>query len=100
MEIINNYEDFTTAIKTHDICMVKIGAEWCGPCKTIQKNIETIEKSHNEVYFIDVEADEAEEIVDMFNIRNIPVVLVIKNGNVDSKTVGMQTVQQLEERLK
>ena len=52
------------------------------------------------MYFIDVEADEAEEIVDMFNIRNIPVVLVIKNGNVDSKTVGMQTVQQLEERLK
>lgn len=99
MVIINNYADFITAISEHEVCLVKIGADWCGPCKVVQKNIEDIEKSHNDVYFIDVDAEEAEEIVDKFNVRNIPVVIVIRNGQVETKTVGMQTRAQLEDRL-
>lgn len=100
MITINNYGDFIKAIGEHEVCLVKIGASWCGPCKVVQKNIESIENSHKNVYFIDVEADEADEIVDKFSIRNIPVVLVIKNGVVDSRTVGVQTIEQLEERIK
>lgn len=100
MVVINKLDDFNKAIEEHDLCLVKIGAAWCGPCKVVQKNIQDIEKSHSNVYFIDVEADEADEIVDKFSIRNIPVVLVIKNGVMDSRTTGVQTVQQLEERIK
>lgn len=99
MVTINNYADFITAINEHATCLVKIGAEWCGPCKVVQKNIENIEKAYNNVYFIDVNAEDAEEIVDKFNVRNIPVVLVIKDGQVDTKTVGLQTEAQLKDRL-
>jgi len=100
MITINNYADFIKAINEHKICMVKIGAPWCGPCNVVQKNIESIEESHPEVYFINVEADDAEEIVDKFNIRNIPVILVINCGKLESRTSGAQTTQQLEELLK
>ena len=99
MVTINNYADFISAINEHEVCLVKIGAEWCGPCKVVQKNIENIEKSYDTVYFIDVDAEKAEEIVDKFNVRNIPVILVIKNGQVDTKTVGLQTELQLKNRL-
>lgn len=99
MNIINNYEEFIKAINTHDICLVKIGTAWCGPCKVVQKNIEDIEKLHSNVYFIDVDAEEADEIVEKFGVRNVPVVLVIKNGQVDSKSVGVQTQAQLEDRI-
>lgn len=99
MVVINNLDKFKEAIKEHDICLVKIGTSWCGPCKTVQKNIEDIEKLHSNVYFIDVDAEEADEIVDEYGVRSVPVVLVIKNGQVDSKTVGVQTREQLENRL-
>lgn len=99
MVLINELDKFHTALKEHDICVVKIGTSWCGPCKVVQKNIEDIEKSHNDVYFIDVDAEEADEIVDEYNVRNVPVVLVIKNGKVDSRTTGVQTRAQLEDRL-
>lgn len=99
MVTINNYADFITAINEHEVCLVKIGADWCGPCKVVQKNIEDIEKLHSDVYFIDVDAEEADDIVDEFGVRNVPVVLVVKNGEVDSKTVGVQTQAQLEDRL-
>lgn len=96
---ISNYADFITAIQEHDVCLVKIGAPWCGPCKVLQKNIEDIEESHSDVYFIDVDVDEADEIVEKFEVRGIPVVLVIKDGRVTSRTVGLQTQADLEDRL-
>ena len=96
---ISNYADFITAIQAHDVCLVKIGAPWCGPCKVLQKNIEDIEESHSDVYFIDVDVDEADEIVEKFEVRGIPVVLVIKDGRVTSRTVGLQTQADLEDRL-
>jgi thiol-disulfide isomerase/thioredoxin len=64
MITINNYEDLQKAIEEHVVCLVKIGASWCGPCKVIQKNIESIEELYPDVYFIDVEADQAEDIVE------------------------------------
>lgn len=96
---ISNYADFITSIQEHDVCLVKIGAPWCGPCKVLQKNIEDIEESHSDVYFIDVDVDEADEIVEKFEVRGIPVVLVIKDGRVTSRTVGLQTQKELETRL-
>ncbi len=99
MVVINKLDDFNKAIEEHDLCLVKIGAAWCGPCKVVQKNIQDIEKSHSNVYFIDVDAEEADDIVEKYGVRNIPVVLVIKNGEVASKTVGVQTQAQLEDRL-
>ena len=100
MITINEYGEFISAVNKHDICLVKIGTTWCGPCKTVQKNIEDIEKNYNNVYFIDVDAEEADEIVEEFGVRNIPVVLVIKDGRVVSKTVGLQSQADLENRLR
>jgi len=99
MVIINELDKLKEAFAEHDLCVVKIGTSWCGPCKVVQKNIEDIEKLHSDVYFIDVDAEEADDIVDEFGVRNVPVVLVVKNGEVDSKTVGVQTQAQLEDRL-
>ena len=99
MVLINELDKFNTAIEEHDLCMVKIGTPWCGPCKVVQQNIEDIEKSHSDVYFINCNADEADEIDEKYGVRSVPVVLVIKNGKVVSSSVGIQTQVQLEERL-
>ena len=99
MVLINELEKFNKAIEEHSLCMVKIGTPWCGPCKMVQQNMENVEKTHNDVYFINVNADEADEINEKYGIRSVPVVLVIKDGEVISRSVGVQTQEQLEDRL-
>ena len=37
MITINNFDEFNKAINEHELCMVKIGTNWCGPCKVIKK---------------------------------------------------------------
>jgi len=99
MITINNFDEFNKAINEHELCMVKIGTNWCGPCKVVKKNIEDIEKLHNDVYFIDVDADEADEIVSKYEIRGVPVILIFKNGELISKTMGVRTQADLEDIL-
>lgn len=99
MVTINELDKFNKAISEHDTCVVKIGTGWCGPCKLVEENIKKIEKDYSDVYFINVDAGESDDIVDEYNIRNVPVVLVFKNGQCDSRTTGLQTEEQLRSRL-
>lgn len=100
MVTINKYDDLQETYKSHETCVVKIGTAWCGPCKLVQKNIENLEKIHPDVYFINVSADEADDqILEDYGVMSVPVTLVVKEGKVISRVVGMQTEAQLEERL-
>lgn len=100
MITINNVDELKRVVHDNDTCLIKLGAAWCGPCKVIEKNIEDIEKYHTDVCFIEVDIDKAdEEIIDIFNVRNIPATIVVKNGVIMSKEVGLQTQPQLEDRL-
>ena len=99
MVVINDLDDFKKAVSEHDLCLVKIGTQWCGPCKMVQKNIEDIEKFYTDVYFIEVDADSADDIVDEFGVRSVPVVLLIENGEVIYKSTGLLTQTQLKDLL-
>ena len=99
MIAVKNINDYKKLIADHKECLVKIGAPWCNQCKIVSANIEDIQASHSDTCFIDVNADEVEDVVNMYNIRNIPVVLVIRNGEVVNRATGIQNQAQLEDML-
>lgn len=60
------------------IILLYFGAVWCGPCKKL-KNIlkdEEFMKQYEKlsVVYIDIDNDNLEEIVELYNISSIPVV--------------------------
>lgn len=82
--------------------VLKISASWCGPCKVLQGILEDIEKSVDNVNFVEVDVDEVDDdfILEKFDVRGVPVLIVFdENGEVLSKTVGLQTKEQVLERL-
>ena len=100
MVIINDLDKLKKAFVEHDLCVVKIGTSWCGPCKVLEKYIEDVEVLQPDVYFINVDAEECDErILEDYGVRGVPVTIVIKNGEVTSKHVGLQTQKELETRL-
>jgi thioredoxin 1 len=60
-------------------------AEWCGPCKMIKPQIEQLQ-SQMTITFID--ADTSPDTCSKYNVRNVPTVLVIKNGMELGRLVG------------
>lgn len=64
----------------------KFGATWCGPCKTLSRELEGLNLP---IVHYDVDTEEAEPLIEKFGIRNVPVlVFVDKEGNELKKLVG------------
>ena len=67
--------------------VVKFGAEWCSPCKTLDPLLVKLSETVN---VITVDVDESPELSDEFNIRAVPTVFLFEDGvQVDRKSGGM-----------
>ena len=80
--------------------LVDFWATWCGPCRAIAP---VIDELHNELsgkaVIGKVNIDENSEIPVSYGVRNIPTLLVFKNGEVVDKVVGNQPKSKLIEIL-
>jgi thioredoxin 1 len=95
-----NFKDFTN----NGIALVDIWAPWCGPCKMISPLVDEISSKYQGKLSVGkLNADEHSEIVRELGVRNIPTLLLYRNGELvkDSegnveKLVGSVTREKLE----
>ncbi|NBC05941.1 MAG: thioredoxin [Bacteroidetes bacterium] len=88
------------AIDTEGVAVVDFWAEWCGPCRMITPIIEELSKEYEGKATIGkVNVDENPEVSMKYGIRSIPTVLVLKNGEVVDKQVGVTTKQKLVDKI-
>ena len=95
----SNFQE--TAIDTEKVTVVDFWAEWCGPCRMIGPIIEELanEYSNGKVTVGKVNVDHNPEISMKYGIRSIPTILILKNGEVVDKHVGVTTKQNLTEKI-
>ena len=97
--IINrdNFEE--KVLKSDRPVILDLWASWCGPCKMLAPVVEELSEAHPEVLVGKVNVDEEPELADRFGVTAIPMLVLVKNGEVAKTAVGYQSRQQLEESL-
>ena len=75
-------------IPSTGITFVKFGAEWCGPCKLLDKTFDTVIKENNSITVQKYDIDENSELADKYNVASVPTVLVYRDGEYSGKFVG------------
>ena len=80
--------------------IVDFWAEWCGPCKMIAPLLDEIAKEKAEsVKVAKVNVDENQSLSSKFNIRAIPSLLFVKNGQLRDQITGMTSKKDLLGRI-
>ena len=76
-------------LKSDKPVLVDFWAVWCGPCRMVGPIVEELSKDYEGRAVIGkVDVDSNPNISMQFGIRNIPTLLVFKNGEVVDKQVG------------
>ena len=82
--------------------LVKIGAKWCGPCRTLSDTLHNLDPNKiGDTLIADVDIDEGdnEDIAIEYNIRSIPMTLYVKNGEVLNKYLGASSAEEIYKRI-
>lgn len=87
-----------------DLHVVKFGAEWCGPCKSLESRLKNIdsEKIGNTLFAeVDIsENDECETMAGNFGVSNIPCMIYFKNKEMVDRTVGLVPLDDIYTKIK
>jgi thioredoxin 1 len=81
--------------------VVDFWATWCGPCRVITPIIEELSDEYNDLVIIGkCDVDENTELAIQYGIRNIPTILLFKDGKIVDKQVGAVTKSTLADKIK
>ena len=70
-------------------------APWCGPCRNFKPIMESVSNSIP-VRFINV--DENPQLAAQYNVRSVPMLVFLKDGQEADKSIGVLTESQVKEK--
>lgn len=93
--------EFNKLVKTRTgVVAVEFWAPWCVPCRHLGPIFEDLAQAHEgQIYFAKVNTDENQDLLMKHKIFGVPTVLLLKNGVVLNRLVGLRPKEELENEL-
>ncbi len=93
----NNFRE--EVVNSEKPVLLDFWASWCGPCSMLSPIIDEIAEDRPDIRVGKVNVDEEPELSSAFQVMSIPTVIVMKNGNVTGKSIGVRPREDIEAML-
>ena len=94
----SNFEE--TVLKSDKPVLVDFWAAWCGPCRMVGPIIDELSEEYaGKAVVGKVDIDSNQQYAAQFGVRNIPTVLVFKNGELVDRKVGVSSKNDYAQAL-
>lgn len=95
-----NSENFEEKVmKAEKPVLLDLWAEWCGPCRMLSPIVEEISQEHPEIDVYKVNVDEEMDLAMRFRAAAIPMLVLVKNGEVAGTSVGYKSKEEIVAEL-
>ena len=75
-------------------------APWCGPCRMVAPLVEQIAEEREDILVGKVNVDEEMELAMRFGVTSIPLLVVMRDGQIANKAVGAMPKAKIEALFK
>ena len=79
--------------------LIDFWASWCGPCRMLSPIVDAVAEETPSVKVCKVNVDDEQELAMQFGVQSIPTLVVMENGTVVNKTVGVQPKENIKRLL-
>ena len=93
MIYLEKEEDFNELISSGNV-LVDFYATWCGPCKMLEGELESIEEN---IKIVKVDIDKFQKLTLEYRIMSVPTMIIFKDGIKSQEVVGYHTSDELKE---
>jgi thioredoxin 1 len=86
---VDNANFDAEVLKSAEPVVIDFWAEWCGPCKMIGPSLEEISvEMAGKVKIAKINVDDNPELAARYGVRGIPMLAIIKNGEMADQITG------------
>ena len=90
-----NQNEFQKVRENPGVSLLDFYADWCGPCRMVLPLVERIADERDDLLVAKINVDENPDLAKEFGVFSIPTLVVMKNGNVVSKSAGARPKAQI-----
>lgn len=89
----NNFHE--EVIQSDKPVLLDFWASWCGPCQMVGPIVDEIAGERPDIKVGKVNVDEERELAAVFNVMNIPTLVVVKDGKIVNQAMGARPKEQI-----